>query len=121
MRSKFTVFIMLSALICTFSIAQENNLKERFLKRKPVLNALKDQEIIGENNEGLITFRKADEENKQIVEEENADRLKVYSIIAKRHGINVAEVGKRRAVKIARIASPGHWLQDVKGKWYKKQ
>jgi len=118
--------IILFALIGMFfgtvsDYAQRGELKARFLKRKPILDEMKDRGILGENNKGFIVFRIPSRENRNVVDEENADRLKIYTHIAKKHGIDVDLVGRRRAIKIAKIASPGHWLQDEKGRWYRKK
>lgn len=123
-RQWIGIFLML-AIGCSFSLcltAQSNQeLKARFLQRKPFIDKMKDREDIGENNLGSLTIRgNVNEQERKIVEEENADRRIIYMRIAKRLGVPVEEVGRRRALKIARMASPGHWLQAPKGNWYRK-
>ena len=56
-----------------------------------------------------------------VVEAENTDRRKVYAAIGKKTGTTAEVVGKRRALKIAEIASPGDWLQNESGQWYRKK
>ena len=123
MRTKliilFVLFGFFSGTVSAF--AQRDDIKARFLERKPILNELKDRGIIGENNKGFIVIRTDFKENRNVVNEENADRLKVYRNIAQRHGTDVNIVGRRRAVQIAKIAPAGHWLQDEDGRWYRKE
>ena len=59
-------------------------------------------------------------ENDALVNAENADRQAVYADIAQRTGTTAQEVGKRRALQIAQLAAPGHWLQAADGRWYQK-
>lgn len=123
MRTKLIIlFVLIGFFSGTVSaFAQRDDLKARFLERKPFLDELKDRGIIGENNKGFIVFRTHFKENRDVVNEENADRLKVYRNIARRHETDVNVVGRRRAVQIAKIAPPGHWLQDEDGRWYRKE
>ena len=72
-------------LLAVFVQAESAELKERFLQRKPLLEQMKNQEWIGENNLGFLAFRSTDgqsEENIQIVQAENEDRKTVYAEIA---------------------------------------
>ena len=102
--------------------AQGDPLKERFIQRKPKINAMKNQGKVGENNRGLLEIRSPNVNDKEraIVQAENADRRKVYQRIAANVGSNPNVVGKRRAAQIAQNAAPGHWLQDAEGNWYRK-
>ena len=127
MRKQWIVLFLTAAIMFSISFplsltAQEDEgLKERFLKRKPAIDGMKNRGAVGENNRGFLAFRgHVNEQERRIVEEENTDRRTVYTRIAQRHGVPVETVGKRRALKIAQIASPGHWLQDPKGNWYRK-
>jgi len=113
-------------LLAVFAQAESVELKERFLQRKPLLEQMKSQELIGENNLGFLVFRNTvgqSEENILLVQAENEDRRTVYAEIAVKvnNQVSVEEVGKRRAVQIAALAAPGHWLQDGAGHWYQKQ
>lgn len=104
--------------------AESNELKARFLERKPLLDKMKDLGWIGENILGFLEFRSEtgmSEENGKAVEAENADRKTVYAEIAAQVNVDIFEVGKRRAVQIAKLAAPGHWLQDAEGRWYRKE
>lgn len=104
--------------------AESAELKDRFLQRKPLLENMKDQGWIGENNLGFLSFRSAagqSKENLQVVQAENEDRRTVYAEISVKVNTGVSEVGKRRAAQIAALASVGQWLQDADGNWYQKK
>jgi uncharacterized protein YdbL (DUF1318 family) len=97
-------------------------LKARFLQRKPVIERMKNQEKVGENNVGKLVPRAQLNKNENgIVRAENADRETVYQEIARKFNISLLKVGQRRALKIAELARPGHWLQHPDGHWYRKE
>ena len=102
------------------ALAGAQDLKKRMADRQPAINALKAGGIVGENNQGYLALIKKQSDKKALVNAENADRLKVYQLIAKQQGTTAEHVGRRRALKIADIAAPGTWLQNAKGKWYQK-
>ncbi len=104
--------------------AESAELKERFLQRKPLLENLKNQGWVGENNLGYLEIRSTagqNKENVQLVQAENDDRKTVYGEISVKVNTAIEEVGKRRAVQIAALAAVGHWLQDIEGNWYQKK
>jgi hypothetical protein len=127
MNGKFKIMAAFAAGIFVLAAgaqAESAELKARFLERKPLLDKMKDLGWIGENNLGFLEFRSEtgkSEENGKVVEAENADRKTVYAEIAAQVNVVVVEVGKRRAVQIAKLAAPGHWLQDAEGRWYQKE
>ncbi len=127
MRSKLRVmaaFMVGMFMLAVFVQAENAELKARFLERKPLLDKMKDLGWIGENNLGFLVFRSEvgkSEENAQGVQAENEDRAAVYAEIAVKVNTSAEEVGKRRAVQIAKLAAAGHWLQDAEGNWYQKQ
>jgi uncharacterized protein YdbL (DUF1318 family) len=111
-------------LLAVFVQAESAELKERFLQRKPLLEQMKSQLLVGEDNLGFVAFRSAagkSEESIRIVQAENEDRKTVYAEIAAKVNTSSEEVGKRRAVQIAAAAAAGHWLQDGSGNWYQKK
>ena len=111
-------------LLAIFVQAESAELKQRFLQRKPLLEDMKNQGWVGENNLGFLSFRGAagqSKENTQVVQAENEDRKTVYAEIAAKVNTSVADVGKRRAAQIATLAAAGQWLQDAEGNWYQKQ
>jgi uncharacterized protein YdbL (DUF1318 family) len=109
-------------LAVVFSTAEDQALKARFLQRKPVIERMKNQEKVGENNVGKLVPRAQLNENENgIVRAENADRETVYQEIAGKFNISLLKVGQRRALQIAELARPGHWLQHPDGHWYRKE
>lgn len=126
MRKKIlteTISLSLSILLISsaLAVAGSKEIKARIKARLPVINTLKSDGIIGENNKGYLEFIKNNKSKKDVVNAENQDRKKIYSAIAKQQGVTVDLVGKRRAKQIANRATPGHWIQDPKGKWYQKK
>lgn len=122
MKSAGTVFLLLVWGICFIgaSSAFAEDIKERMLKRVPLINSLKVKGIVGENNRGYLEFR-GSREQAEVVETENNDRKTVYSQIAQQQGTGVEVVEKHRAAQIEQRAAPGEWLQDAGGKWYQKK
>lgn len=58
-----------------------------------------------------------------LIKEENKDRKEIYTIISKRTGpdTTLKKVESVRAEMIRKKSKKGLWLQDVKGKWYRKK
>jgi len=96
--------------------------QREMVERLPKLEALKQAGKVGETNQGFLAPRgELTEKEAKLVEEENADRALVYAVIAERAGQSAAAVGKQRAAQIAKRSEPGLWLQDAKGRWYRKE
>lgn len=90
--------------------------------RQSSVNALLAKGSVGEANTGLLAVRGTlSEEEQKLVNAENQDRKTVYEAIAKQQKTTVAQVGARRAIKIAELAKSGTWLQDADGKWSQKK
>ena len=120
MKNKMlSIILIFFLLVLTGTSTFAQGIKQRMKDRLPTINALKQNGIVGENNKGFLEFR-GGRKNADVVAAENADRKKVYEAIAKSQGTTVDLVGKRRALQLRNIARPGEWLQDEKGKWYKK-
>ncbi len=118
-----SISLSLSVLLITgaLTFAGSKEIKARIKARLPVINSLKADGIIGENNRGYLEFIKNDKPKEDVVISENQDRKKVYSAIAKQQGTTADLVGKRRAKQIAQRAKPGQWIQDGSGNWYQKK
>ncbi len=118
-----TISLSLSILLITgvLAFAGSKEIKARIKARLPVINALKADGIIGENNSGYLEFIGSNKPKADVVSAENSDRKQVYSAIAKQQGATADLVGLRRAKQIAERANPGHWIQDSSGKWYQKK
>ena len=113
-----SVFILGMLINNVYSSSSE--IKQRMISRLPLIQALKDKGIVGENNKGFLEFIGGKKEGADVVQAENKDREEVYAAIAKQQGTTVEVVGKHRAIQITKNARAGEWLQDGKGKWYKK-
>lgn len=124
-KLKTTAALLVGVFLLALLVQAESaELKQRFLQRKPLLEDMKNQGWVGENNLGFLSFRGAagqSKENTQVVQAENEDRKTVYAEIAAKVNTSVADVGKRRAAQIATLAAAGQWLQDADGNWYQKQ
>jgi uncharacterized protein YdbL (DUF1318 family) len=111
---------VLGVLISDVNSASDS-IKQRMIDRLPVIKALKDQGIVGENNVGFLEFVGNQKEKADVVAAENEDRMLVYEAIAKKQGTTPEVVGKHRAAQISSKALAGEWLQDANGKWYQKK
>jgi uncharacterized protein len=95
-------------------------IKDRMLSRLPVINELKAQGLVGENNQGFLEFRSGNKPNADVINAENSDRQEVYTAIAARQNATPALVGQTRAAQIAEKEAPGTWIQSADGAWTKK-
>lgn len=114
-----SVFIL--GILITDVYSASDSIKQRMISRLPVIKALKDQGIVGENNIGFLEFIGNRKEKADVIEAENKDRKLVYEAIAKKQGTTTEVVGQHRAIQIADKAQSGEWLQDANGKWYQKK
>ncbi|MEA2082908.1 MAG: DUF1318 domain-containing protein [Thermodesulfobacteriota bacterium] len=126
MRSKIWGLIALSMLIgmifsLTTTAVAGNGIKARMKARLPAIRELKDQHMVGENNQGFIEFLGNAIENQDIVESENSDRWSIYDAIANQQGISADIVGRLRAMKNAERARPGDMIQNENNDWIRKQ
>ncbi|MEO7598094.1 MAG: YdbL family protein [Opitutus sp.] len=97
-----------------------NAVKARMEQRLSLLDQLKAEGVVGENNRGMMELRGGNGEAGDAVAAENRDRGMVYAEIAKRTGTSVDQVARHRARQIVASSSPGVWLQKDDGNWYKK-
>jgi len=95
-------------------------IKQRMEARIPALDALKNGGSVGETNQGLVEVRAVQGDAAAVVAAENADRLGVYEVIARKTGSTVAAVGGARAKQIAAGSKAGVWVQKEDGTWAKK-
>jgi uncharacterized protein YdbL (DUF1318 family) len=118
--SAITVSLVIASLLLSAAAAFGEGIKARMKARLPAIVKLKENGIVGENKMGYLEFVGQKREKEDLIAAENADRMKVYTHIAKKQGTDVQLVGERRALQIAKKAQPGTWLQDQSGKWYQK-
>jgi uncharacterized protein YdbL (DUF1318 family) len=123
LRTQLTVLFSFALVVLLAHSACAQNLqgiKASMVERKATIDALKSQGAIGEGNDGYLHVRKATGNANKVVAAENGDRRVVYGAIARKEGTSADKVGRRRAIQLAGIAAPGHWLQKGDGTWYKK-
>jgi len=113
--------VFIPGIVITDVYSASDSIKQRMISRLPVIKALKDQGIVGENNTGFLEFVGNRKEKADVVAAENKDRKLVYEAIAKQQGTTAEVVGKHRAIQIAGKAQTSEWLQDANGKWYQKK
>lgn len=117
----FIPFLLL--LISTVGLSAQSaaEIQQNIKERLPQIDAMKLQGVIGENNHGYVETRNTvSPEQRKLIAEENADRKKLYNIVARRAGVEIKEVEMNRSAQI-RLRSPaGIWLQDEEGNWFKK-
>ncbi|MCK5312233.1 MAG: YdbL family protein [Desulfobacteraceae bacterium] len=119
-HKKIIVSIILIICFLFPSAIFAQGVKERMKERRPAINKLKTEGIIGETFQGYLVFLSENSQNQEIIDNENMDRKKIYSYIAKKEGATLELVGQRRAKKIAEMAKPGQFLQNEDGSWYQK-
>lgn len=114
------ILFCISALLLTGSLSFAEDIKSRMKARKPAIDALKAQGTIGENRQGYLEYIVSSSAESEVIAAENNDRKKVYSAIARKQGVNAAQVGNQRAMQIEKRSNPGMWFKDQTGKWYRK-
>lgn len=110
----------------------ETDLEERFRRRHPVIEQLKDAGMLGETTGGWISpvdpsvldeTAMLDGDARKIrdlVEEENRDRRQLYELIAERTGATADTVAMQAAIRNYRLAEPNHYLRTKSGRWLRK-
>jgi uncharacterized protein YdbL (DUF1318 family) len=119
-RYLWVVATVVAGVFLFAASAFSGGIKERMRDRLPRIIELKAAGVIGENNQGFLSFVGDRKPEQALVDAENEDRKQVYGAIAKQQGTTAAVVGQRRAMQIAEKAKPGEWLQDAGGKWIRK-
>ena len=87
------------------------------------IKALLDRRVAGINSKALLEAREgATDDDKILIAESNARKLKRFNQIAKDSGVALEAVQKRSAKKIAEKtpAGSGVWLQSEDGTWSQK-
>lgn len=85
------------------------------------IHALKKAGAVGEDSRGYLGIVDASKGSKvkELVEAENADRRALYQILAREHGVSVAEEERANARARHERAPKGDWI-EVGGKWVQK-
>lgn len=120
-KSILSVFILFATLlVITTTFATASGIQDRMKARIPQLTELKNNSVIGENNQGYLEYLEGKSGEEELVNAENADRKKVYTAIGKKQKAKAALVGERRANQLSQQGIKGHWYQDKAGKWSQK-
>ncbi len=121
---KTRLFALLAALCLLAAPAFAESsaaIRGRMEQRLPQIDALKAQEVLGENNRGFLEERKNGTAGAStIVADENRDREAVYALLASQTGATADSVARARAKQIAANSRAGVWVQDESGAWKKK-
>jgi uncharacterized protein YdbL (DUF1318 family) len=120
MKHLIPILLALSFVMFCVQAGFAQGIKDRMLSRLPVINELKAQGLLGENNQGFLEFRSENKPNADVINAENSDRQEVYTAIAARQNATPALVGQTRAAQIAEKEAPGTWIQSADGAWTKK-
>ena len=120
-HSILSFFVILCAMAVTVFADQRSDIARAMAQRLPQIDAMKERQVVGENNRGYLEVRgQASAADRQVVDAENHDRGVIYRLIAQETGTSPDAVGRLRAQKIAEISKAGVWLQDQSGRWYRK-
>ena len=87
------------------------------------IKALLDRKVAGVNSKALLEARKgATDDDRILIAESNAKKLKRFNQIAKDSGVSLDAVQKRSAKKLAEKIPTGSgvWLQSETGTWFQK-
>lgn len=80
------------------------------------LSILLGKGVIGEDKSGLLQVREpalAGAEVEQMVQAENADRIIIYKVLARKNGTSVEEVGKMYSERLQKDAPAGSPIEAV--------
>lgn len=121
-RHCLLTFLALLTFFAGAVSAYADSAQDRMRERIPALDALRMAGKVGENNLGFLSARTdLSPEAAALLVAENNDRRAVYARLARASGETVEAVGRQRALRIARQARPGVWLQNAEGEWYQRQ
>jgi len=81
-----------------------------------------DRKAAGMTNRAMLEAREgATDDDRILIAEENATRMKRFSAIAKENGTTLEAVQKRYAARMRSKIPAGTWYQDESGKWLQKE
>lgn len=122
--TRLTTFLALFATLAIAgwsSAADLSQIKRDMRERLPIIQELKQQQIIGETTDGYLAYVGDQTPKRDVVDAENADRRQVYRTIARQTGAKLETVEKTRAKEIYKQSTPGIMLKKKDGSWYEKQ
>ncbi|MEQ9824725.1 MAG: YdbL family protein [Puniceicoccaceae bacterium] len=113
------LFLLTAVSVSAQSAAE---LKDRMAARLPAIDQMKSEQLVGENNQAYLTaLAPLNEAQAKIVQDENADRTQVYTMLARQTGASLERVQSRRAEQLRELARPGTRYQTVEGQWVTKE
>ena len=81
-----------------------------------------DRQAAGITNRAMLEERaSATDDDRILIAEENAKRMKRFRDVAKDNGTTIEAVQKRYAAKMREKIPAGAWYQDDSGKWLQKK
>ena len=81
-----------------------------------------DRQAAGITNRAMLEERAgATDDDRILIAEENAKRMKRFRDVAKDNGTTIEAVQKRYTAKMREKISAGAWYQDDAGKWQQKK
>ena len=81
-----------------------------------------DRQAAGITNRAMLEAREgATDDDRLLVAEENAKRMKRFSEVAKSNGTTLETVQRRYAAKMREKIPAGAWFQEESGKWVQKR
>ena len=81
-----------------------------------------DRQAAGITNRAMLEERTgATDDDRILIAEENAKRMKRFRDVAKDNGTTIDAVQKRYAAKMREKIPAGAWYQDDAGKWLQKK
>ena len=107
----------------------KSELKEQFEQRFPAIERLKNQGRVGETFGGFLEAvegKELDDKAKDLIEQENRDRKKLYDLIAndvknQERKISAEKVAERNARRNLSNAKPNEFLKTKDGVWVQRQ
>ena len=102
------------------AFADENNEKPK--GNFKAVKAMVDRQAAGITNRAMLEERNgATDDDRLLIAEENARRMKRFGEVAKSNGTTIEVAQKRYAAKLREKLSAGAWFQDDSGKWLQKK
>ena len=86
-----------------------------------VVKDMLDRKVAGLTNRSMLEARDgATDDERIVIADENARRLKRFSEIAKTNSTTIESVQKRHVLKMREMMPSGVWYQDDSGSWRQK-
>ena len=102
------------------AFADENNEKPK--GNFKAVKAMVDRQAAGITNRAMLEERNgATDDDRLLIAEENARRMKRFGEVAKSNGTTIEVAQKRYAAKLREKLSAGAWFQDDSSKWSQKK